>query len=66
MKTKKVWISVRSLSEGEDIEIFDSFDEIYGLFDYTECIEVSEKTYKKLCSGNYYAKRYGETLRAYC
>ena len=68
MKTKNeksVWISIRMHGDDEEIKIFDSYDEIYGLYDYTEKIKISEKTYKKLISGDYFARRYGDTIRAY-
>lgn len=66
MKTRKVWISVQMLDNSEQLRMFDSFDEIDGLFDYTACVTISETTYKKLKTGDYYAKKFGRTIRAYC
>jgi len=66
MKEKKVIAAIRNHGEeGESIEIFDSYDELYGLYDHTEEFFISEKTYEKLCTGDWFAKRYGSTLRAY-
>lgn len=67
MKKKiKVYVAVRSFSEGDDICVFDSYEEVYGLCDYIDEVYISETTYNKLKTGNYYEKRYGCTIRAYC
>ena len=62
---KKVVATIRNLDDDEEIRIFDSYDDIFGLYDYTEEFVISETTYTKLCTGDYYAKRYGKTIRAY-
>ena len=64
MKERKIWVAVRATSEGEILGVFDSYDEIYGLYDYAEQKRISDITYEKLKSGDYYASRYGNTLRA--
>jgi|LSQX01.1.fsa_nt_gb hypothetical protein len=61
---KKIVIAVRGTSEGEDLRVFDSYDEVFGLYDYIEEKFVSPTTYKKLQEG-YTPCRYGNTVRAY-
>lgn len=66
MKAKiKVWIAVRMQGNSELIDVFDSYDEIYGLYDFTEQVEISQITHKKLSTGDYYAARFSNTIRAY-
>lgn len=62
---KTVWISVRMHEDDETIEVFDSYDEIYGLYDFTEQHVIPEVTYNKLMTEDYYAYRYGNTIRAH-
>lgn len=52
--------------DGEDIiKVFGSYDSVDCLYDYIEETTISEKTYNKLISWDYYAKRYGNDIRAY-
>ena len=65
MKTKKVWVTVKSLGDIEEIEMFDSYDEMYGLYDYAEETLISKRTYDKMVTGNYFLKRVGKTFKAF-
>ena len=65
-KKIKVYVAVRSFSEGDEIRVFDTREEVFGLQDYIDEDYSSEKTYNKLKTGDYYPKRYGSTIRAYC
>ena len=64
---KKIWVTVICHGDDEVIRAFETYDEIYGIYDYTEKISISETTYNKIfkSSGGYIIKRYGNTLRAY-
>ena len=61
---KKVVLAIRILRNSEEIRVFDNFDEIFGLYDYTEEVIVSETTMKKLSTADYFAVRYKNTIRA--
>lgn len=68
IKTKtpivKVWISVKSIGNNEDIAVFDSFDQISGYYDYIEAVVISKTTYDRLKAG-YTPVKFGNTIRAY-
>ena len=65
MEMKKVIATIRHAGEEEIITIYNNYDEVCGIYDYTQEILISKSTYEKLCTGDYFAKRYGSTLRAY-
>lgn len=64
MKTVKVWITVRNFVDNEEIRVFDSYDEIFGVYDYSEEVVMSQTTYNRLREG-YTPVRYGNTIRAF-
>jgi len=63
---KNVVLAIRDFGDIEMIKLFNSYDEIHGLYDRIEFFTISEATAAKIASGDYFAKRYGKTIRAYC
>jgi hypothetical protein len=63
---KKVWLTIKLHDDIEEIRMFDDYDHIAGLYDYTEQVILSKITYDKIKSGDYFLKKYGISYRAYC
>ena len=53
--------------KGDDIiETSESIDDVIKPYDYGIWYSISVITYKKICTGDYHLKTYGNTVRAYC
>lgn len=67
MEKVKVIAAFRFIDDVPNIKVFDNYDDVRGLFDFCEEMEISKATYNKLShpEGGYYAKWIGNTIKAF-